>query len=115
MGLEKELASLKTRRRSVRPDVMHALLSEAGFERRFGKGDQAGFHTLLPYGVAAAKDGIVYAGVQDNGEVRIAPNGRQTEVFGGDGVFTRQLIGESEAHVGPWTGSAQETRTIERA
>src|SRR5205085_12022453 len=39
MGLEKELASLKTRRRIVRPYVMHALLSEAGFERRFGKGD----------------------------------------------------------------------------
>jgi hypothetical protein len=55
----------------------------------FGKGAQAGFHTLLPYGVAAAKDGVLYAGLQDNGEVRIAPNGRQTEVFGGDGVFTQ--------------------------
>ncbi len=55
----------------------------------FGKGAQAGFHTLLPYGVATAKDGVTYAGLQDNGEIRIAPNGRQTEVFGGDGVFTQ--------------------------
>ena len=55
----------------------------------FGKGDQDGFHTLLPYGVAASGDGVVYAGLQDNGEIRIAPNGRQTEVFGGDGVFTQ--------------------------
>jgi predicted RNA binding protein YcfA (HicA-like mRNA interferase family) len=39
MGLENELASLKQRRRSVRPDEMHALLAEAGFERRYGKGD----------------------------------------------------------------------------
>jgi predicted RNA binding protein YcfA (HicA-like mRNA interferase family) len=39
MGIEQDLASLKTRRRSVHPDVMHALLSEAGFERRYGKGD----------------------------------------------------------------------------
>jgi len=54
----------------------------------FGKGAQDGFHTLLPYGVAASRDGVVYAGLQDNGEIRIAPNGRQVEVFGGDGVFT---------------------------
>ncbi len=39
MTLETELASLKKRRRSVHPDAMHALLSEAGFERRYGKGD----------------------------------------------------------------------------
>jgi predicted RNA binding protein YcfA (HicA-like mRNA interferase family) len=39
MGIEQDLASLKTRRRSVPPDVMHALLSEAGFDRRYGKGD----------------------------------------------------------------------------
>lgn len=55
----------------------------------FGKGAQHGFNTLLPYGVAASSDGVIYAGLQDNGEVRIAPNGRQTEVYGGDGVFTQ--------------------------
>jgi hypothetical protein len=55
----------------------------------FGKGAQGGFHTLLPYGVAASSDGVIYVGLQDNGEIRIAPNGRQTEVYGGDGVFTQ--------------------------
>lgn len=39
MGLAEELAGLKQRRRSVRPDEMHALLTEAGFDRRHGKGD----------------------------------------------------------------------------
>lgn len=39
MNLEQELASLKQRRRSVRPREMHALLTEAGFDRRYGKGD----------------------------------------------------------------------------
>jgi predicted RNA binding protein YcfA (HicA-like mRNA interferase family) len=39
MGLGQDLASLKKRRRSVRADEMHALLTEAGFERRYGKGD----------------------------------------------------------------------------
>jgi predicted RNA binding protein YcfA (HicA-like mRNA interferase family) len=33
------LASLKQRRRSVRPGEMHALLVNAGFHRRYGKGD----------------------------------------------------------------------------
>jgi len=39
LGIEEALASIKTRRRSVHPDVMHALLSKAGFKRRYGKGD----------------------------------------------------------------------------
>jgi predicted RNA binding protein YcfA (HicA-like mRNA interferase family) len=39
MAIEQELASLKRRRRSARPDEVHALLTEAGFGRRFGKGD----------------------------------------------------------------------------
>lgn len=60
-------------------------LSQAGF----GKGDNDGFHTLLPYGVAGSSDGTVYAGLQDNGEIKILPkSGRQIAIFGGDGVFT---------------------------
>jgi predicted RNA binding protein YcfA (HicA-like mRNA interferase family) len=48
--LEQRLASLKTRRRSVDPGEIDALLAETGFERRYGKGDHwvythgAGFH-----------------------------------------------------------------------
>jgi photosystem II stability/assembly factor-like uncharacterized protein len=66
-------------------------VSQSGdFTRQgFGKGDQLGLHTLLPYGVAEARDGVVYAGLQDNGEIRINRKGRQVEVFGGDGVFTQ--------------------------
>ena len=54
----------------------------------FGKGANDGFHTLLPYGVAGAADGVVYAGLQDNGQMRIDPDGRQTAIYGGDGIFT---------------------------
>jgi predicted RNA binding protein YcfA (HicA-like mRNA interferase family) len=39
VGFEQRIASLKTRRRSVDPRELHVLLVEAGFERRFGKGD----------------------------------------------------------------------------
>jgi photosystem II stability/assembly factor-like uncharacterized protein len=55
----------------------------------WGAGNQDGFHTLLPYGVTASKDGVIYAGLQDNGEMRIAADGTQNETFGGDGVFTQ--------------------------
>lgn len=39
MDLETRLDKLKQRRRSVDPSELHALLSDAGFERRYGKGD----------------------------------------------------------------------------
>jgi hypothetical protein len=59
--------------------------SQAGF----GNGDQAGFNTLLPYGVDIANDNTVVAGLQDNGELRIDhETGKQNMVYGGDGIFT---------------------------
>lgn len=39
MDLRQQVEQLKTRRRSVSPAHMHALLQEAGFARRYGKGD----------------------------------------------------------------------------
>jgi hypothetical protein len=49
-GIKQELASLKKRRRSVHPDDMHALLTEAGFDRRYGKGDHWIYtHPKRPY------------------------------------------------------------------
>ncbi|HYB93472.1 MAG TPA: hypothetical protein VEC39_00765 [Vicinamibacterales bacterium] len=53
----------------------------------WGDGHQSGFHTLLPYDVAIAKDGTVYAGLQDNGHLKITPDGQQFSVYGGDGTF----------------------------
>jgi hypothetical protein len=55
----------------------------------WGDGDQAGFNTLLPYDAQMANDGTVYAGLQDNGELKIDPSTRkQYEVIGGDGGET---------------------------
>jgi hypothetical protein len=53
----------------------------------WGDGNQSGFHTLLPYDVAIAKDGTVYAGLQDNGHLKITPDGQQFSIYGGDGTF----------------------------
>lgn len=53
----------------------------------WGDGSQAGFNTLLPYDVAMANDGTVWAGLQDNGHMKIKPDGQQYMTFGGDGTF----------------------------
>ncbi len=54
----------------------------------WGDGNQDGFSTLLPYDVAMANDGTVWAGLQDNGHMKIDPRTReQFETFGGDGTF----------------------------
>jgi hypothetical protein len=59
------------------------------FTNDWGPGNQGGFNTLLPYGVAMAKDRTVWAGLQDNGQMRIDPKtGVQNMTYGGDGVFT---------------------------
>ncbi|MBA3364801.1 MAG: hypothetical protein H0U03_03315 [Actinobacteria bacterium] len=55
---------------------------------RWGDGNQTGFATLLPYDVAMANDGTVWAGLQDNGHMKIDSRTReQFETFGGDGTF----------------------------
>jgi len=54
----------------------------------WGNGINTGLHTLQPYQAAVAKDGTIYAGLQDNGEEKITPKGQQIAVFGGDGFFT---------------------------
>jgi photosystem II stability/assembly factor-like uncharacterized protein len=56
-------------------------------QTHWGDGANNGFHTLLPYGAAMAKDGTVYAGLQDNGQLKILPNGEQHTVYVGDGTF----------------------------
>ncbi|MHB8572173.1 MAG: hypothetical protein ACYDAY_04340 [Candidatus Dormibacteria bacterium] len=54
----------------------------------WGNGANIGLHTLLPYMAVMAKDGTAYAGLQDNGEDKVLPNGDQAQIFGGDGFFS---------------------------
>ena len=54
----------------------------------WGAGQQNGFHTLMPYDVAIANDGTVVGGLQDNGEAKVSPDGKQNEVFDGDGFYS---------------------------
>jgi len=55
----------------------------------WGKAKVIGFQTLLPYGAAAARDGRVWFGLQDNGSGFVDPKDgfKQKQTFGGDGFF----------------------------
>ena len=55
----------------------------------WGTGANTGVYALLPYGLAIAKDGTVYYGLQDNGSGLIDPE-REFQIFetlGGDGFY----------------------------
>ncbi len=54
----------------------------------WGRGINTDLHTLQPYDAEIAKDGTVYAGLQDNGELKIQPDQQQFGIYGGDGFFT---------------------------
>ena len=49
-----------------------------------------GLQTLLPYSAVIANDGVAYAGLQDNGHMRVSPEDgfRQFETYGADGTFS---------------------------
>jgi hypothetical protein len=54
----------------------------------WGTGANDGFYALLPYGLAVAKDGTVWWGLQDNGSGHIEPDSRLIiEDFGADGFY----------------------------
>jgi hypothetical protein len=63
----------------------HVTSTTAFSNSGWGAGNNVGLHTLLPYQAVMAKDGVVYSGMQDNGEMKVLPDGRQISVFGGDG------------------------------
>jgi photosystem II stability/assembly factor-like uncharacterized protein len=54
----------------------------------WGKGNNVGLRTLQPYHLAVARDGVAYAGLQDNGEMRVTADGTVKRVQGGDGFFS---------------------------
>ena len=55
---------------------------------KWGRGTVQNMHTLQPYDAQIAKDGVIYAGLQDNGEIKILPDGKQVAVYGGDAFYS---------------------------
>ncbi len=74
---------------------------DGGFSKQFAAGadgydqdswildQENGLQTLLPYSAVIANDGVAYAGLQDNGHMRVSPEDgfRQFETIGADGTF----------------------------
>ena len=54
----------------------------------WGDGIDIGLDELQPYDANMARDGTVVSGLQDNGEMKITPDGHEYIVFGGDGFFS---------------------------
>lgn len=78
----------------------------------WGLGDNDGFSTLLPYFASMAKDGTVWAGLQDNGNMRIDPQTRkQYETYGGDGFFTAVDPDDSDTAYEEYTYGAMSVTT----
>ena len=54
----------------------------------WGDGLNATISAVQPYDAEMAKDGTIVSGLQDNGEMKTAPNGREAEIYGGDAFYT---------------------------
>jgi hypothetical protein len=54
----------------------------------WGDGLNATISAVQPYDAEMAKDGTIVSGLQDNGEMKTAPNGHEAEIYGGDAFFT---------------------------
>ncbi|HEX6458813.1 MAG TPA: hypothetical protein VF032_07845 [Thermoleophilaceae bacterium] len=72
----------------------------------WGRGINTDLHTLQPYDAEMAKDGTVYAGLQDNGELKIQPDQQQFAIYGGDGFFTAVDPDNSNIAYEEYTGGA---------
>jgi photosystem II stability/assembly factor-like uncharacterized protein len=86
--------------------AQHADRGEALSADRWGRGVNRGFNTLLPYDAQIAKDGTIYAGLQDNGELKIEADGKQYEVYGGDGAFSAVDPDDSKIAYESYTNNA---------
>ena len=74
----------------------------------WGIGHNKGMNTLIPYGISVAKDGTLWAGLQDNGTVVIDPK-REFKIFaslGGDGFSTAVHPDDTSIAYGEVTNAA---------
>ncbi|HMC71864.1 MAG TPA: hypothetical protein VKJ07_22085, partial [Mycobacteriales bacterium] len=76
--------------------VSHQSDGYEGYDNSHWNYLNVGLATTQPYYAVEGSDGTVYAGLQDNGEVKLNPgNTRGDEVFGGDGFDTAVVPGQS--------------------
>ncbi|MCA1834163.1 MAG: hypothetical protein ABR548_04635 [Actinomycetota bacterium] len=89
----------------------HAGAEEEFDNTKWGVGFNDGFHTLLPYDVGVAEDGVVWFGLQDNGSGKIDTDGKNYETFGGDGFWVAVDPNNSDYAWEEVTGASMRTTT----
>lgn len=87
----------------------------------WGNGQQNGMHTLQAYDAEMARDGTTYAGLQDNGQLKICGHpvagdpcqsaGQQFQIFGGDAFFTAVDPNNSKVNYEEYTGGNMSVTT----
>jgi hypothetical protein len=77
----------------------------------WGRGNQHGLHSLLLYDIAAARDGTLWYGLQDNGHAKMTPSGKQFMAFGGDAFFAAVDPHNSNYAWEEYTGGAMSVTT----
>jgi hypothetical protein len=73
----------------------------------WGDGLNRSMSALQPYDANMSKDGTVVSGLQDNGEMKISPNGHEAEIYGGDGFYTTIDPGNSKNIIEEYTYAQQ--------
>jgi hypothetical protein len=102
----------------------HAAAGQDFSNNNWGSGQQNGLHTLQAYDAEMSKDGTTYAGLQDNGQLKICgskspvdasdpckANGQQYEIYGGDAFFTATDPNNSKVNYEEYTGGAMSVTT----
>lgn len=92
--------------------AQHAALGEELDNTKWGRGNNIGFNTLLPYDANMAKDGTVWFGLQDNGSGKVDPeSGKYYMTLGGDGLFVAVDPDNSDIAYAETPGAAMQVTT----
>jgi hypothetical protein len=79
----------------------------------WGDGLNASLATVQPYDAEMAKDGTIVSGLQDNGEMKTAPNGHESEIYGGDAFFNTIDPDHSQNIIEEYTYASQVNLTTD--
>ena len=73
----------------------------------WGDGLNATISAVQPYDAEMAKDGTIVSGLQDNGEMKTAPDGREAEIYGGDAFYNTIDPDHSQNMIEEYTNASQ--------
>ena len=91
----------------------HVAAGQSFSNDNWGDGLNATLPAVQPYDAEMAKDGTIVSGLQDNGELKIAPSGHEAEVYGGDAFFNTIDPSNSKNFIEEYTYAQQVNLTLD--